>query len=188
MARKKLMDALADASAAATAAARQAGREKLRTGEKKPESAGTASKSRVDLATLGGKTAGMAKRLKDKMRQYNALKDKSSEKAQLLNNAINEMKGKLPNSVVKKITDSLDMNKGGSVKKKKVPVVTVGVGMVDMPKSKKGPMAMAAGGMANGKKHMYLANGGAVKDNLNPGLRALQKTRPDVVAKILKKK
>ncbi len=78
------------------------------------------------------------------------------------------------------------MNKGGDVKKKKVPVVTVGVGMVDMPKGKKGPMGMAAGGMANGKQHMYAA-GGSVTDKLNPGLRALKKERPDVVAKILKK-
>ena len=45
---------------------------------------------------------------------------------------------------------------------------------------------MAYGGMANGKKHMYLNNGGSVKD-LNPGLQALNKVRPDVVKKILKK-
>ena len=45
---------------------------------------------------------------------------------------------------------------------------------------------MAYGGMANGKKHMYLNNGGSVKD-LNPGLEALNKVRPDVVKKILKK-
>ena len=223
------MDALADASAAATAAARKAGREKLRTGEKKPESTGTASKSRVDMATLGGKTAGQAKELRNKIEQYNNLKDKTTEKAQLLNTAIKNMESRLPKSVVKDVratvkaraekAEGAAMNaamearkkelvkkgtytqkqinemeevgmfkKGGSVKNKKVPVVTVGVGMVDMPKGKKGPMKMAAGGMANGKKHMYLANGGAVKDNLNPGLRALQKTRPDVVAKILKKK
>ena len=152
MARKKLLDALADASSAATAAARRAANEKLRTGEGKPEGTGTASKTRVDLATVGGKTAGMAKRLKDKMRQYNALEDKSSEKAQLLNNAINEMKGKLPNSVVKKVTDSLDMNKGGAVKKP----------------------AMMRGGMANGKQHMYAA-GGAVMDNLTAGQKRMVK-------------
>ncbi len=51
---------------------------------------------------------------------------------------------------------------------------------------KKGPIKMANGGMANGKPHMYLSTGGSVKD-LNPGLRALQKKRPDVVAKILNK-
>jgi len=52
------------------------------------------------------------------------------------------------------------------------------------PKSKKAQMMR--GGMANGKVHMY-STGGSVKD-LNPGLRALQKERPDVVAKILKNK
>ena len=41
--------------------------------------------------------------------------------------------------------------------------------------------AMMRGGMANGKQHMYAA-GGVVND----GLKALAKTRPDVVAKILK--
>ena len=52
------------------------------------------------------------------------------------------------------------------------------------PKGRKAQMMR--GGMANGKVHMYSA-GGSVKD-LNPGLRALQKERPDVVAKILKNK
>mgnify|MGYP003122852595 CR=1 FL=1 len=152
MARKKLMDALADASAAASAAARKAGKEKLRTGEGKPEGTGTASKSRVDLATMGGKTTGMAKRLKEKMRQYKAIEDKSSEKATLLMNAITEMKSKLPDSVVKKVTDSLTMNKGGAVKKP----------------------AMMRGGMANGKAHMYAA-GGAVMDNLTAAQRNMVK-------------
>ena len=42
---------------------------------------------------------------------------------------------------------------------------------------KTGPMKMAHGGMAHGKPHMYLSNGGAVVDNLpNPGLKALAKT------------
>ncbi len=143
MARKKLMDALADASSAANAAARRAANEKLRTGEGKPDSTGTASKTRVDLATLGGKTAGMAKSLKQKMTQLNNIEDKTSEKAQLLRNAISDLKSKLPNSVVKKVTDSLDMNKGGAVKK----------------------AMMMRGGMANGKAHMYAA-GGSVMDNL----------------------
>ena len=40
--------------------------------------------------------------------------------------------------------------------------------------------------MANGKLHMY-TGGGAVKDNLGPGLTALNKVRPDVVKKMLKK-
>jgi hypothetical protein len=47
-------------------------------------------------------------------------------------------------------------------------------------------MKMMRGGMANKKEHMYSA-GGSVEDKMNPGLRALQKERPDVVAKMLKK-
>jgi hypothetical protein len=57
--------------------------------------------------------------------------------------------------------------------------------MVEIPKGK-GKAKMMKGGMANKKQHMY-AGGGSVTDKLNPGLRALQKERPDVVAKILKK-
>ena len=72
-------------------------------------------------------------------------------------------------------------SKGGDAKK--VPVISIGVGMAEV---KKGKAKMAKGGMANGKMHMY-TGGGAVKDKMNPGLRALQKERPDVVAKILKK-
>ena len=41
--------------------------------------------------------------------------------------------------------------------------------------------------MANGKQHMYLNKGALVTENLNPGLKALAKKRPDVVKKILKK-
>jgi len=52
---------------------------------------------------------------------------------------------------------------------------------------KKGPMQMAMGGMANGRQHMYLSKGALVTDNLNPGLKALAKKRPDVVRKILNK-
>ena len=69
---------------------------------------------------------------------------------------------------------------------KKVPVIAVSIGMAEMPKGKKGPMKMMRGGMANKKVHMYYA-GGSVEDKMNPGLRALQKERPDVVAKMLKK-
>ena len=52
---------------------------------------------------------------------------------------------------------------------------------------KTGPMEMAMGGVANGKKHMYLSKGALVTENLNPGLKALAKKRPDVVRNILKK-
>ena len=98
-------------------------------------------------------------------------------------------------------------------KKDDVMVVSIGVGAVPAKKLKKNGAAVASkmsvkddkikdkdlkkemangkptmmkGGMANGKVHMYSA-GGAVTDNLSPGLKALNKTRPDVVKKILKK-
>jgi|TARA_R100001129_G_scaffold95314_1_gene64957 hypothetical protein len=71
-------------------------------------------------------------------------------------------------------------------KKKKVPVIAISVGMAEMKKDPSKKAKMMRGGMANKKMHMY-SNGGSVTDNLNPGLRALQKERPDVVAKILKK-
>lgn len=68
---------------------------------------------------------------------------------------------------------------------KKVPVITIGVGMAEMKKGK-GKAKMNKGGMANGKMHMY-AGGGSVEDKMNPGLIALQKEAPEVVAKMLKK-
>ena len=71
-------------------------------------------------------------------------------------------------------------------KKKKVPVIAISVGMAEMKKDPSKKAKMMRGGMANKKEHMY-SNGGSVTDKLNPGLRALQKERPDVVAKILNK-
>jgi hypothetical protein len=73
-------------------------------------------------------------------------------------------------------------SKGGDISKK-VPVISIGVGMAEMRKGKekKNKAAMMRGGMANGKQHMYAAGG-----MVNDGLKALAKTRPDVVAKILK--
>ena len=61
---------------------------------------------------------------------------------------------------------------------KKVPVISIGVGMADMDKLKKKmkKAEMMHGGMANGKPHMY-SNGGSVTDNLpNKGLKALAKS------------
>ena len=73
-------------------------------------------------------------------------------------------------------------NAGGDVKKKtkKVPVISIGIGMAEVKKGKKAEMAY--GGMANGKKHMYAAGG-----SVNEGLKALAKVRPDVEERILKK-
>ncbi len=65
-------------------------------------------------------------------------------------------------------------HRGKAVSKKDIPVIAISVGKLKKTK-------MMRGGMANGKEHMYAA-GGVVND----GLKALAKTRPDVVAKILK--
>ena len=82
-----------------------------------------------------------------------------------------------------------NMSQGGDTPKKgrkKVPAISISVGMVEIPKGK-GKAKMMKGGMANGRQHMYLNEGALVTDNLNPGLKALAKKRPDVVKKILKK-
>ena len=65
-------------------------------------------------------------------------------------------------------------DKGGDISKK-VPVISIGVGMAEMRKGKdkKGKTAMMRGGMANGKQHMYAA-GGVVND----GLKALKASGP----------
>ena len=72
---------------------------------------------------------------------------------------------------------------------KKVPVISIGVGMAEMKKGKPiktNKSKMMRGGMANGKEHMY-AVGGNVTDKMNKGLRALNKEAPEVVAKMLGK-
>ena len=63
-------------------------------------------------------------------------------------------------------------------KKKKDDVTVISIGVGTMPRSKLKKMKkaeMMAGGMANGKKHMYSA-GGAVTDNA--GLKALKASGP----------
>ena len=71
------------------------------------------------------------------------------------------------------------MAKGGKATKK-VPVISIGVGMAEMPKGK---AKMMRGGMSGGKEHMYAA-GGMVKDN--PGLKALKAASPEAYNKITK--
>jgi hypothetical protein len=70
-----------------------------------------------------------------------------------------------------------EMAKGGKATKK-VPVISIGVGMAEMPKGK---AKMMRGGMSGGKEHMYAA-GGMVKDN--PGLKALKAASPEAYNKI----
>ena len=74
---------------------------------------------------------------------------------------------------------SLKMSKGGKATKK-VPVISIGIGMAEMPKGK-GKAKMMRGGMSGGKEHMYAA-GGMVKDN--PGLKALKAASPEAYSKI----
>ena len=70
---------------------------------------------------------------------------------------------------------------GRNTKKGKVPVITIGIGMAEMPKKGKGKTKMMRGGMSGGKEHMYAA-GGMVKDN--PGLKALKAASPMAYSKI----
>ena len=81
-------------------------------------------------------------------------------------------------------TAPLKRNKGGDTpskkKTKKVPVISIGIGMAEMPKGK-GKAKMMRGGMSGGKEHMYAA-GGMVKDN--PGLKALKAASPETYKKI----
>tara|TARA_R100000742_G_C4253794_1_gene71880 strand:+ start:177 stop:566 length:390 start_codon:yes stop_codon:yes gene_type:complete len=76
-------------------------------------------------------------------------------------------------------------NTGGDVKNKnkKVPVISISVGMVEMKKDPSKKAKMMNGGMANGKAHMYAA-GGSVK--MNPGLKALKTASPETFNKITK--
>ena len=68
--------------------------------------------------------------------------------------------------------------KDGGKATKKVPVISIGVGMAEV---KPGKAKMMRGGMANKKEHMYAA-GGSVTDNA--GLRALKKASPAAYNKI----
>jgi hypothetical protein len=66
-------------------------------------------------------------------------------------------------------------SKGGKPTKK-VPVISIGVGMAEMPKGK---AKMMRGGMANKKEHNYAAGG-----MVNDGLKALKKASPEAYNKI----
>jgi hypothetical protein len=78
------------------------------------------------LGQLGAKTKGQAKSLEDKMTALEKLDDKKGEPAQLLRNAIRDIKRKLPANVVKEVqakvkkkteTPKQQLMRGGSVKK-----------------------------------------------------------------------
>ena len=125
----------------------------------------------------------MADKLSDKSTsQLNAMLNKGSGASQTeVRAAIAELKkrGKdtPPPSLV--MGGRREMSKGGKATKK-VPVISIGVGMAELPKGK---AKMMRGGMSGGKEHMYAA-GGMVKDN--PGLKALKAASPEAFNKITK--
>ena len=123
----------------------------------------------------------MANKLSDKSTsQLNAMLNKGSGASQKeVRAAITELKKRgedtPPPSLV--MGGRREMSKGGKATKK-VPVISIGVGMAEMPKGK---AKMMRGGMSGGKEHMYAA-GGMVKDN--PGLKALKAASPQAYNKI----
>jgi len=125
----------------------------------------------------------MANKLSDKSTaQLNAMLNKGSGASQKeVRAAITELKKRgedtPPPSLV--MGGRREMSKGGKATKK-VPVISIGVGMAELPKGK---AKMMRGGMSGGKEHMYAA-GGMVKDN--PGLKALKAASPEAYKKITK--
>jgi len=125
----------------------------------------------------------MANKLSDKSTsQLNAMLNKGSGASQKeVRAAITELKKRgedtPPPSLV--MGGRREMSKGGKATKK-VPVISIGVGMAELPKGK---AKMMRGGMSGGKEHMYAA-GGMVKDN--PGLKALKAASPEAFNKITK--
>lgn len=123
----------------------------------------------------------MADKLSDKSTsQLNAMLNKGSGASQKeVRAAITELKKRgedtPPPSLV--MGGRREMSKGGKATKK-VPVISIGVGMAELPKGK---AKMMRGGMSGGKEHMYAA-GGMVKDN--PGLKALKAASPEAYKKI----
>ena len=123
----------------------------------------------------------MANKLSDKSTsQLNAMLNKGSGASQKeVRAAITELKKRgedtPPPSLV--MGGRREMSKGGKATKK-VPVISIGVGMAELPKGK---AKMMRGGMSGGKEHMYAA-GGMVKDN--PGLKALKAASPEAYNKI----
>ena len=107
------------------------------------------------------------------------LQKNSGASVRQVRSALAELKKRgLPTPPEKNITGGREFRKGGNATKK-VPVISIGVGMAEVKKGKKPEMAY--GGSVKGKKHNYAA-GGSVTDNA--GLRALKKASPEAYNKI----
>ena len=106
------------------------------------------------------------------------LQKNSGASVREVRSALAELKKRgLPTPPEKNVTGGREFRKGGNATKK-VPVISIGVGMAEV---KNGKAKMMRGGMANKKEHMYAA-GGSVTDNA--GLRALKKASPEAYNKI----
>ena len=93
--------------------------------------------------------------------------DKQMSNPKLTDKEIKVLKLREKNLLEMLEDDQDTFDKGGmstKKKKKKVPVISIGVGMAEV---KQGKAKMMRGGMANKKEHMYVA-GGSVTDKLKP--------------------
>ena len=93
--------------------------------------------------------------------------DKQMSNPKLTDKEIKVLKLREKNLLEMLEDDQDTFDKGGmstKKKKKKVPVISIGVGMAEV---KQGKAKMMRGGMANKKEHMYVG-GGSVTDNLTP--------------------
>ena len=152
--------------------AKQAELDKDQTAQQGSATAGEASKTRQKLGEIGKKSSGLIKEYKRTLKQLDTNKNLSDEQITLMMEKLSRMRKNLTDAGLG--DEIANLNKGGMPKKKKVPAVSISVGMVEIPKGK-GKAKMMRGGMANKKEHMYAA-GGSVTDNA--GLRALKASGP----------
>ena len=136
--------------------------EGMTSAEKKAAGIGEKSPARVMMGEAGKKRTGLIADYKRTLKQVEENKNLSDEQLERMMNKLDDMRSKLKDAGV----NVADLNKGGMMKKKKVPAVAISVGMVEIPKGK-GKAKMMKGGMANKRQHMYVG-GGSVTDNLKP--------------------
>ena len=100
---------------------------------------------------------------------------KYGEKNNMSDAAVQKMFGpKIKQKQAEETKGKKKMSKGGNATKK-VPVISIGVGMAEMKKDPIKKTKVMHGGMANKKEHFYVG-GGAVTDYA--GLRALKASGP----------
>ena len=95
------------------------------------------------MGEAGKKRTGLIADYKRTLKQVEENKNLSDEQLERMMNKLDDMRSKLKDAGV----NVADLNKGGMMKKKKVPAVAISVGMVEIPKGK-GKAKMMKGGMA----------------------------------------